>query len=307
LVAFFERNDKISVRGGDLVDINEAGVSSASVRYIFTPSSFAEQMFYYPTRIGHYFCDRRYHFSYQSDIAIQPGHIFNYMIFFMKNGQMDITIDGEQKVIEKHEVAIFDCQKPYEYRALTDNVEFYWLLFNGGQSTLFHDQLVRICGSHIRKPGGSSQMEVLFTHLLTVCESEHRISERVYSEKIYSLLCQMLVPEYNEENSFSTMVDKAIAYVEWNLDKELTVDDVASYVGLSTSYFTKQFRLRTGYSPYEYLIFQRIQRAKELLVSTDLTVQQIGFQIGYNSEDNFIKSFKKKVGVSPNVFRKFPV
>jgi len=95
--------------------------------------------------------------------------------------------------------------------------------------------------------------------------------------------------------------------MNYNYAKETTVDTIASNVGISTSHFTKQFRMHTGYTPYEYLIMKRIHRAKELLVSTNLTVRQIGFETGYNSEDNFIKSFKKKIGIPPNTCRKCPV
>lgn len=289
------------------MEIMEAGVSSESVRYIFTPSSFAEQMFYYPTRMGHYFCSRQYRFSYQSEIAMQAGHIFNYMIFFVKSGQMDISVDGERKSVGSRELVIFDCQKPYEYQALTDDLEFYWLLFNGGQSAYFFEQLLLIYESHMFTTNASDQIEVLFVHLLEISGSMQRLSERLYSEKIYSLLCLLAVSESGGEDIFAEVIDKAITFMDCNFNKVLTVDDVASYVGMSTSYFSRQFRLRTGYPPYEYLTRQRINRAKELLVSTNLTVLQIGYETGYNSEDNFIKSFKKKVGVSPNTYRRFPV
>lgn len=287
--------------------INEAGVSSLSVRYIFTPSSFAERIFYYPTRIGHYFCDCRYHFSYQNDIAVQPGHRHNYMIFFAKEGKMEITIDGERSVLSDRKTAVFDCQKPYEYHALTDDTQFYWLLFYGGQSTLFYEQLLQIHEQHVFTAGDSMQMELLFNRLIHISESAQRTSEHLYSELIYSMLCQMLVSEYGAEDDFSIIIEKAVSYMDMNYNKILTIDDVASHVGLSTSYFSKHFRTRTGYPPYEYLTLQRIHRAKELLISTNLTVQQIGYETGYNSEDNFIRSFKKKVGVSPNVFRKIPI
>ena len=78
--------------------INENGVSTQSVRYIFTPSSFAQRLLYYPMRIGHYFCDRQYQFSDRSKIATQPGHRVNYMLFLIKRGQMDITVDGRHAV-----------------------------------------------------------------------------------------------------------------------------------------------------------------------------------------------------------------
>ena len=61
--------------------IPEPGVHQTSERYFFTPSSLARELFYYPTRCGHYFCDSRYSFSHRSEIALEGDHNRNIMLF----------------------------------------------------------------------------------------------------------------------------------------------------------------------------------------------------------------------------------
>ena len=70
--------------------ISEAGVHQTSERYFFTPSSLARELFYYPTRCGHYFCDSRYSFSYRSEIAMEGDHNRNIMLFLIQRGTMEL-------------------------------------------------------------------------------------------------------------------------------------------------------------------------------------------------------------------------
>ena len=87
----------------------------------------------------------------------------------------------------------------------------------------------------------------------------------------------------------------------------LGVQAVAEAVSLSPSHFSRQFKAHTGYSPYEYIVLRRIDKAKHLLTSTQLSVKEIAYNTGYNSEENFIHSFQKNVGISPGLFRKYPI
>lgn len=287
--------------------IHESGVSSRSIRYFFTPSSFAERIFYYPTRVGHYFCDRNYHFTSYCETAMQASHHMNYMLMFVKQGMMQITLEEQTRTLAAKQIVLFDCQKPHEYIALTDDVEFYWFLFNGSESERFyHFILESHDNSHILDAGDPTQLQLLISRLLTYGEIAHRMSERSCSETIYSILCQLLTTNIQDDTQISLM-DRALAMMNRHFTESLTVEEVAAHIGLSTSYFTKQFRMHTGFSPYEYLTLQRIQRAQELLTSTTLTVKQIAYEIGYNSEENFIRSFKKKTGLSPTNFRKYPL
>ena len=74
--------------------IPEKGVHQTSERYFFTPSSLARELFYYPTRGGHYFCSSLYSFDHRSEIAMQGDHNQNIMLFYIHSGAMELTLGG---------------------------------------------------------------------------------------------------------------------------------------------------------------------------------------------------------------------
>lgn len=287
--------------------INESGVLHKSERYFFTPSSFAEKMFYYPTRIGHYLCDTQYHFSYQSDIARQAGHHLNYMLFLIVQGGMEMRIDGAAYRAQPGQAVLFDCKKPHEYQAAGHSA-FYWLLFNGAQSALFFDEILEMHGGQqVFDAPDRADMQFALSQILQSCENGRRLPEHRYSELIYQILCRLLQAGGEPRDDWDELIDRAIAFMDRQYQTSISVQDVSARFHVSSSYFSKRFKERTGYSPYEYLVLRRIDRAKLLLATTPMTVKQIAYATGYNSEENFIHSFKKKVGLSPNAFRQYPI
>lgn len=282
----------------------EAGILPRSVRYFITPSSLAERLFFYATRLGHYFCTREYHFCCDCDIAMQPGHRLHYMIFQIRQGMLALQLNGKKYTASSGMTVLFDCKLPHEYYALTDDLEFYWMVFDGPMSDVFYSQILLMQEkSQVFSAPDAANIHLLFERLLTYTGLSVRRPERAIAEQIYSLLCLLLVGLENAD----TIIDRALAYMDKHFTESIPTDQIAAQVGLSASHFNKHFRQQTGYSPHEYIILRRIDHAKELLLSTEQTVSQIAYASGYNSEENFIRSFKKKTGVSPSAFRQYPV
>lgn len=105
-------------------------------------------------------------------------------------------------------------------------------------------------------------------------------------------------------NPRSVMVNEAIGYIESNYKNKITVADIARFVRCSESSLGHCFRKETGVSPYEYIIRKRLNKAKELLKTTNATISEISEEIGFNSEANFIKTFRMKNNMTPNSFRR---
>lgn len=288
--------------------IQEDGVLATSVRYFFTPSSFAERVLLYPTRLGHYYCDQHYKFSSASDIARQASHKLHYMIMFIKRGRLSFNIENSSYIAESGGLVLFDCKQEHQYAALTDDVEFYWLVSNGLPFDRLYEEIRALHGGrHVFGVAEPGLVQTLLLRLLEVGKAGRTDAEHSCSELIYALLCQLLTAESDAGDEIGVLLKRSRRYMDSNFAAAVSVESVAAHVGLSASYFTKRFRTYTGYSPYEYLTLRRIGRAKEILLSSDKTIKQIAFETGYNSEENFIRAFKKKTGLSPSMFRKYPV
>ncbi len=287
--------------------IPEPGVHQTSERYFFTPSSLARELFYYPTRCGHYFCDSRYSFSHRSEIALEGDHNRNIMLFLIQSGAMELTLAGTTVLAAAGQVVLFDCQEPYRYAA-SDGLEFTWLLFNGLNVRAFYRRILQAHGGRpCFAPEAAAPVGQLLGTLLANCAADERPSEAACSQMLHRLLCLLLLGEPQTAPDGSDCIAQAIRFMNRHLFEPISVQQVAEAVCLSPSHFSRRFKARTGYSPYEYIVLRRIDRAKALLTSTDRTVREIAFATGYNSEENFIHSFQKHVGIPPGLFRRYPV
>lgn len=106
------------------------------------------------------------------------------------------------------------------------------------------------------------------------------------------------------QDKYSRLLDEAREYVKKNYaNNEITLNMVASHVGISPSYFSTIFRQETGKSFTEYLTEIRMEKAKELLRCTNKKTAEISFDIGYRDSHYFSYIFKKTQGVTPKEYR----
>jgi two-component system response regulator YesN len=103
--------------------------------------------------------------------------------------------------------------------------------------------------------------------------------------------------------STNDVVEASKAYIEANYTKNITLDDLSMAVNISSYYLSRIFKENTGENFIDYLTRLRIERAKELLSSTQYSMKEIGVMSGYSDPNYFSKSFKKNVGVTPTEYR----
>lgn len=98
-------------------------------------------------------------------------------------------------------------------------------------------------------------------------------------------------------------IDDVIAFLQRQLYEPLSLSQLAQYAGYSPFHFSRIFKERMGLSPQHYVSALRLQRAKELLLSTPLSIRDIGLEIGQQSLGTFTTRFTQRVGISPSQFR----
>ncbi|MEO9901883.1 MULTISPECIES: AraC family transcriptional regulator [Alphaproteobacteria] len=100
----------------------------------------------------------------------------------------------------------------------------------------------------------------------------------------------------------SKEIQKIAELIESRIGSDLTAAEIASELGRDMRSLTRSFRASTGYAPYEYLTFRRMERAKELL-QTEETIMEIALQVGYSNPAKFAAAFRRFCGCSPSEWR----
>jgi AraC-like DNA-binding protein/ActR/RegA family two-component response regulator len=93
-------------------------------------------------------------------------------------------------------------------------------------------------------------------------------------------------------------------YIEYNIDKKITISELASRSRWKEQHFIRIFTNYIGETPYQYILRKKICKSKILISDTALTFSEISFELGFSSYGNFCNAFKKMTGEAPNLFRK---
>jgi len=152
--------------------------------------------------------------------------------------------------------------------------------------------------NYLLKPIGKKKLIEAVEEAVKVLEKQVRagIIEKVVDEKIVDANTKM--------DSTKDTIRKAMSYIDQHLKDELTQKDVAAHVHLNPSYFSVFFKEQVKMNFSEYVTRRRIQRAKEIMISTDLPISEIAEEAGYKTAKYFIKLFKENEGMTPSAYRK---
>ncbi|WHH57688.1 helix-turn-helix domain-containing protein [Petroclostridium sp. X23] len=118
-------------------------------------------------------------------------------------------------------------------------------------------------------------------------------------------VCRTITDAVNDMNMkrLDRNVEKILEYIDEHLHEDISLNDVAEWVGFSSSYVSRIFKENLGKNFVEYLNESRIAKAKHLLKETNFTIKEIGFRVGFNSIQTFMRTFKKYEGVTAGQYR----
>lgn len=117
----------------------------------------------------------------------------------------------------------------------------------------------------------------------------------------YSTLTQSITSE--NRSLTHTQLQQAIDYIHTYLDRDLSLAELASVINISPTYFASLFKQAMGISPHQYVIQQRVERAKLMLSKTDLAIADIALQVGFSSQSHLTQQFKRFTGMTPKQVR----
>jgi len=114
-------------------------------------------------------------------------------------------------------------------------------------------------------------------------------------------ICSNVIPAGAVRN---VRVRIAIAFQESNLQRKISSSELAKAANTSSSHLSRLFKSETGLSPGEYLRRLRMEKARQLLATSRLSVKEIMGAVGYDSKSHFVRHFKRSFRVTPSEYRK---
>ena len=105
---------------------------------------------------------------------------------------------------------------------------------------------------------------------------------------------------------FATQVRRVISYIDAHLGEELSLRRLSELVHLSPYHFVRAFRQSTGRPPHRYVLEQRIARAQVRLMEPELSLADVGYELGFASQAHFTTTFRKLVGITPGASQAKP-
>ena len=160
-----------------------------------------------------------------------------------------------------------------------------------------------------------SRNDTQLNHLISLFQQEvdnAQFGSRMYLESLSNMLGIHLLRHYcvfpvREPDYQGGLPDyklrQVIDYIHYHLEDEISLGELADQVGLSQSHFSSLFRKSTGRSPYKFLTRQRVERAQELLLTTDMSIAEIAGSVGFCDQSHLSRHMKRLMGVSPKQLR----
>lgn len=283
---------------------HEAGTGSGSDIYFFSPSSRVRKLLYYATSCGYYYTDYDYH--------IKRDYREDHLLFYIFKGRLSIRCGDETEVASDGQVCLLNCHKPHEYYTI-GHAEFIWMHINGPQADVLLHEIYDLYGSHVFYTSGAEQIKDGIYSYIYANRNKQIVSDFQTSQSIYGILLALLAGTPKRKNNtdqekhkpMTSMLENVMLYIGKHYHENISVRDIADHVNMSQSHFSRLFKKQSGYSPHEYLIQVRMNRAKHLLKTSELSVKAISKEVGYQDVTTFIGAFTNYVGISPTKFRKY--
>ena len=142
--------------------------------------------------------------------------------------------------------------------------------------------------------------------------TQDNIGGRLYIESLANILVVHLLRNYctfnpvfreYEDGLPKDKLKQAIDYINAHLDDEIKLADISELVGMSQYYFCRLFKQSMGVAPYQYVIQQRLEKARDLLRQKKIAIADIALQCGFANQSHFTKHFRKLTGTTPKAYR----
>lgn len=271
-----------------------------SNRILATPSSYAKEHYLYVQEIG----------TLKSLVPHTSSrkNLNSLLFFVVLEGEGSVTYEGQTSHLRAGDCVWLDCSRPYSHES---SVELPWSLiwvhFWGKEASALYQNFLERGNLFLFRPGNTYPFTNTLTRLYREQNRKDSLSELVSHNYLTDIITSIYLE--NDKNSSGALhvpekFIKIRSYLDEHYNEKLELDNLAAHFYISKYHLAREFKRIFGTTIGEYLLKQRISKAKSLLRFSDFSIDEIALQCGFSDSGYFIKVFKKEEKTTPAKYRK---
>ncbi|MDF2723596.1 MAG: AraC family transcriptional regulator [Paenibacillus sp.] len=272
-------------------------------RYFFTPTAIEMSSAIWPIRLGQTIAKPNYH--------VGPRTTSYYSLHFVLDGTGTFIQDNKLYPLRPNDLFCLFPHRPHEYFTSSQQpLKMAWIAFHGKKAVPILERV----GIHAGSPhlAGSIRPEIrelldrFFLLIRSHGEQASDLAKMSVLFGVFEALANMDggSRERTAGHANEDWLKKGADYMEIHYAEGISVEKVASFVGVDRAYFSRKFHAVYGISPIVYLQNLKMKAARDMLEQTEESLTQIALSVGYPDLFSFSKAFKKNFAVSPSEFRR---
>lgn len=242
----------------------------------------------------------------------QTRRLLDFELIVATRGTLYIAAEDEEFCVETGQYLLMPpTPRQHGYRA--SDCDFYWLHFASlaPYDTLEATSIPELDAVSLLIPqaGTLRSLDRMVIQLKQLNDSDRRYGLRCMNNFHTSVILSELSAQCTIDRRYHQMADSrqlyqdVTDYITRNVCQNLRVADVAQHFGYNEKYLTTYFRRHGSMSIKQFILVQKMERAKAELSETNHSVSQIAYNVGYTDPHNFSNAFKKLTGLTPSDYR----
>lgn len=237
-----------------------------------------------------------------------------YLLLYSIEGTVRYTKDKRTFYVQPNSVITTACNTTLTFTRVTKEWRYYYFIISGSHSKLFYN-LIRTHDNIILCNPFANVLDTFMDLYYILCESPDTANETWKYIHASMLVHNIFTSLYDLAYNISTIKDMtpaqesninaALKFISMNYKEELSIETISNKIGFSKYYFCKIFKQQMGVTVHQYVNEFRINKAKELLAYSKLSINSIASQVGFKTTLTFLRAFERSVHMTPSEYRDY--
>ena len=236
--------------------------------------------------------------SYEINRINSPTFTMEYVI----SGKGHIIVNGKEYIAEAGDSYILPCYQNIRY--YSDNINPWRKIWFNAEG-IFLSETARIFNLNGKIVFHNVNTLSYFEKILETCKNKHLTANEINMRcaSIFTELVMFISSEINRNENISDEALMLKNYIDLHTEENISIKTLSKLIFKSESQTIRIFKNNFNMTPYDYLLNSKINRAKTIILNTNLPIKEIAYRLGFSDEHYFSNIFRKKTGACPTEYR----